>query len=98
MDLKTTSHVVAARDGTDKIKKARQTKGCKVVKVSWLMECFWSMTRRDETPHLIIGTSTKEHGSEASFPNGPTPSFTGTDTSADSDNSLADDFENDFLL
>eukprot|EP00978_Attheya_sp_CCMP212_P009332 scaffold22035_cov57-Attheya_sp.AAC.1 len=30
----TTSHVVAARDGTDKIKQARQTKGCNVVKMS----------------------------------------------------------------
>ena len=48
------THVVAARDGTDKTLKARQmVPSCAVVRASWLMECFWSLTRRDEAPHLI---------------------------------------------
>jgi RNA polymerase II subunit A-like phosphatase len=47
------THVVAANDGTDKIMAARRLKGCHVVKVSWLMECVWSLQRRDETLHLL---------------------------------------------
>jgi RNA polymerase II subunit A-like phosphatase len=49
----TITHVVAARDGTDKIRLARRVPGCHVVKPSWLMECVWTMTRRDVTPHLL---------------------------------------------
>ena len=45
--------MVAARDGTDKIRLARRVPGCNVVKPSWLMECVWTMTRRDVTPHLL---------------------------------------------
>jgi RNA polymerase II subunit A-like phosphatase len=47
------THVVAAKDGTDKIVAARRVPGCLVVKTSWLMECVWSLTRRDELPHLL---------------------------------------------
>lgn len=47
------THMVAARDGTDKIHKARRVPGCVVVKPSWLMECVWTITRRDVTPHLL---------------------------------------------
>lgn len=46
------THVVAARDGTDKILAARQMPGCHIVKPSWLMECVWTFTRRDVRPHL----------------------------------------------
>lgn len=45
--------MVAARDGTDKIHKARRVPGCVIVKASWLMECVWTITRRDVTPHLL---------------------------------------------
>ena len=47
------THVVAARDGTDKIMQARRIPGCFVVKASWLMESLWSLTRRDEADHLL---------------------------------------------
>lgn len=47
------THVVAARDGTDKIMQARLIPGCFVVKASWLMESLWSLTRRDEMSHLL---------------------------------------------
>ncbi len=47
------SHVVAAKDGTDKALAARKIPGCRLVKSAWLMECFWSMERRDETPFLM---------------------------------------------
>lgn len=48
-----TAFVVAARDGTDKILQARKVPGCSVVKVSWLMECFWTMRQRDPNQHLL---------------------------------------------
>jgi hypothetical protein len=47
------THVVAAKDGTDKAIAARKIPGCMLVKASWLVECFWSLTRRDVIPHLM---------------------------------------------
>ena len=49
------THVVAAKDGTDKCVTARNTPGCVLVKATWLVECYWSMTRRDIQPHLLVG-------------------------------------------
>jgi RNA polymerase II subunit A-like phosphatase len=50
---KDVTHVVAARDGTDKILRARKIPGCAIVKISWLMECYWSCTLRDIEPHIL---------------------------------------------
>lgn len=47
------THVIAAKDGTDKALSARKIPGCMLVKSAWLMECFWSMTRQDATPFLM---------------------------------------------
>lgn len=47
------THVVAARDGTDKILRARKIPGCFVLKVTWLMECFWSLSCRSVLSHLM---------------------------------------------
>mmetsp|Transcript_13695 Transcript_13695/g.25759 ORF Transcript_13695/g.25759 Transcript_13695/m.25759 type:complete len:987 (+) Transcript_13695:101-3061(+) len=47
------THVVAARDGTDKILRARKIPGCAIVKISWLMECYWSCSLRDVNPHIL---------------------------------------------
>eukprot|EP00536_Pseudo-nitzschia_multiseries_P007727 jgi/Psemu1/287326/fgenesh1_pg.184_\ len=47
------THVVAAKDGTDKALAARKIPGCRLVRSAWLMECFWSMTRRNATPFLL---------------------------------------------
>jgi RNA polymerase II subunit A C-terminal domain phosphatase len=56
------THVVAAKDGTDKILAARRIKDCFVVRPTWLVECVWSLTRRDETPHLLgVLTKPKEN-------------------------------------
>lgn len=32
---------------------ARKIPGCMLVKSAWLMECFWSMTRRNTIPFLM---------------------------------------------
>ncbi len=46
------THVVAARDRSEKIGQARkQVPECFIVHTSWLMECYWSITRRDVEPH-----------------------------------------------
>jgi RNA polymerase II subunit A-like phosphatase len=47
------THVVAAKDGTDKILAARKLPGCRIVKPGWLMECVWSLTRREEGRYLL---------------------------------------------
>jgi RNA polymerase II subunit A C-terminal domain phosphatase len=49
-----TTHVIGARDGTEKIHAARKLfPNCFVVRVSWLMECWWSLTKREATEHLL---------------------------------------------
>ena len=62
------THVVAAKDGTDKCLAARNTPGCVLVKATWLVECYWSMTRRDIQPHLMVGG-----GGMSSSSNAPEP-------------------------
>jgi len=50
----TLTHVVAAKDGTEKVVQARrQFPSCAVVKPSWLMECVWSLTKRSVSPHVL---------------------------------------------
>ena len=56
---KSVTHVVAKRDGSEKIKRARETPGCYIVYPSWLMECYWSITRREEEPHHMGRLPTK---------------------------------------
>ena len=69
------SFVIAAKDGTDKTLQARRTPGCAVVKLSWLMECFWSLSRRDPMPHLLgptgsdMSTQHAKEGSNSTEPN-----------------------------
>lgn len=52
MDYSVT-HVVAAKDGTDKALAARRTPGCMLVKSAWLSECYWSLTQRDVNLFLM---------------------------------------------
>ena len=48
------THVVAARDRSEKIRQARkEVPGCFIMHTSWLMECYWSITRRDVRPYHI---------------------------------------------
>ena len=51
------THVVATRDGTDKTKRARSIPGCVVVKALWLVECYWSITKRNVQPHLMAAST-----------------------------------------
>jgi len=47
------THVVAERDGTEKVIQGRNIPGCFIVKKAWLMECLWSLTRRQESLHIL---------------------------------------------
>ena len=47
------THVIANKDGTDKTLQARQVPGCAVVRIGWLMECYWSIKRRDTELHYL---------------------------------------------
>jgi len=47
------THVIAARDGTEKINRAKHIPGCAIVKPKWLMECYWSISRRRVQNYLI---------------------------------------------
>jgi RNA polymerase II subunit A-like phosphatase len=51
------THVVAAKDGTDKALAARKFPRTVLVKPSWLVECFWSMSRRRSLAHLVSAVS-----------------------------------------
>ena len=79
----TVTHVVAAGDGTDKIRDARRTPGCFVVKASWLMESYWSLTRAEEREHLL---------------GAPPKAASGTDSEEDSeDDELAAELESEMM-
>jgi len=106
------THVVGAKDGTDKILSARRVPGCYVVKPSWLMECFWTITRRDERQHLLGAAPLPLPPPSSSSPKFPderalqpiaagrdaNPSSSSSDTDDDDyDDDLAAELENEML-
>lgn len=82
------THVVAAKDGTDKCLAARRIPGCVLVKASWLVECYWSMTLCDVKPHLLDATtsSTKQPLQDSKVDN-----TTGTEASDDTSSTGSQD-------
>ena len=95
-----TAFVIAARDGTDKILQARQVPGCSVVKVSWLMECFWTMTQRDPNQHLlsVTGRDKSQHNTPNGDESKEKPSIAAGDPDDDDDDDdFAAAFEEDFM-
>ena len=52
-----TTHVVAAKDGTDKIWQARTMPHCHVVQAAWLVDCFRTLTRCDEHRYPLAGAA-----------------------------------------
>jgi len=49
------THIIAAKDHTEKVDMARRTNDltCFIVKPSWIMESFWSLSRAIEVHHLL---------------------------------------------
>jgi hypothetical protein len=58
------TYVIAARDGTDKILRARKIPGCAVLSVAFLMDCFWSCTKLD-IHNYILGAPPRPKGKSA---------------------------------
>ena len=88
------THVVAAKDGTDKIVNARSVRGCMIVKPSWLMECVWTLTRRDEQQHLL-GPASKDESNSSLRP--LADSKRENSSSSDEDDELAAEFESELM-
>ena len=59
-----TTHVIAARIGTQKVFKGARVRGCAVVNMEWLMRCYWSISPRDVTPYLLLPIRVKESAIE----------------------------------
>ena len=55
-----TTHVVSAREGTDKFLKGSRVKGCAVVRLSWIMECVYKWERVDVDTHLMVSIRPKD--------------------------------------
>ena len=59
---KKTTHVVARRTGTAKVKQALKKKNVKVVKEAWLWRCFSEWRKVDETPYLLEPRQQQDSG------------------------------------
>jgi len=98
----TVTHVVAAKDGTDKALAARKIPGCRLVKSAWLMECFWSMTRRNPTPFLLhtvtpgVAKNSIQPVQKVLRESNVDNSSEGSNTDSDDDDFVAD-FENELI-
>lgn len=93
------THVVAAKDGTDKAMAARGTPGCMLVTPAWLMECYWSITPRD-VKSFLIHKGTKQNLPlqnsalrEVNIEN----SSEGSSNNSDDDDDFAADFEDELM-
>ena len=104
-----TSYVIAAKDGTDKILMARRVPGCFVVKVSWLMVSYWSLTHPDPRQHLLaptgrdsaalsVGAHNAVNGTGSRSPAPALPIDKGDDDDSDDDDDLlAAEFEKELM-
>lgn len=105
-----TSFVIAAKDGTDKILMARRFPGCSVVKISWLMQCLWSITRADPKPHVMAATGEDTslpvpairaqnipNGALASSPVSSKEASVDDEDDSDEDDDLAAEFEKELM-
>ena len=85
----TVTHVVAAKDGTDKAMAARKFPKTVLVKPSWLMECYWSMSRCRSLAHLMTQTPAKSTPTSPPKPVAPAPAPAKKEESSDEEE---DDF------
>jgi len=84
------THVVAARDGTDKIMQSRVIPGCAVVNAKWLWDCYWSISRRDESMYSIGSAQNIQKGSIENILISDSDSSESNDSSEDEDTLAAE--------
>ena len=88
-----TTHVIGARDGTDKILAARKIEGCQIVIITWLMECWWSITKPAiEVRHMLKQGTARSESKRSTEPKcepkplaGSTKGNTSTDSESEAD-------------
>lgn len=85
------TYVVAARDGTDKILRARKIPGCAILSVAFLMDCYWKCMKLGIEKY-IIGARPKPMDDESAVTR-RSILLTGSDTSEDEDEDFVNAFE-----
>jgi len=91
------THVVAARDGTDKAIAARKFPRTVLIKPSWLMECYWSMSRRRSLAHLITPIPSRTTSPVPAPPKPAAAAAEPAEESSDDEDDLAAAFEEELL-
>ena len=87
--------MVAAKDGTDKALSARKIPGCRLVKSSWLIECFWSMKPCDATPFLMHQVTPGVTRTNINKPNGAVLRVSNVENSSEGSTNDSDDEDDD---
>jgi RNA polymerase II subunit A-like phosphatase len=85
------TYVVAARDGTDKILRARKIPGCAILSVAFLMDCYWKCMKLDIEKYTI-GARPKPIDDESAATR-RSILLTGSDSSEDEDEDFVNAFE-----
>ncbi len=92
------THVVAARDRSEKIGQARrEVPGCYIVRTSWLMECYWSLYRREVRPHHMGTVPSQPTKQRTLDGRQPEPSKQPSDGD-ESEDDFADNLEREMML
>lgn len=89
--------MVAAKDGTDKCIAARRFPRTVLVKPSWLMECYWSMSRRRSLSHLLTPIPAAALTTSAHVPKSATFDRKDEDDSSGDEDDLAAALEEELL-
>jgi RNA polymerase II subunit A-like phosphatase len=84
------TYVIAARDGTDKILRARKIPGCAVLSVAFLMDCYWSCAKLD-IHNYILGAPPRPKGKSAATRRSIL--LSGSDSSEEEDEDFLNAFE-----
>lgn len=84
------TYVIAARDGTDKILRARKIPGCAILSVAFLMDCYWSCKKLD-IHNYILGAPPRLKGNIAATRKSIL--LSGSDSSEEEDEDFLNAFE-----
>ena len=51
---KKVTHVIAAQVRTQNAFKGSRVQGCAIINVAWLMSCYWSVSKQNVDPYLLV--------------------------------------------
>jgi RNA polymerase II subunit A-like phosphatase len=84
------TYVVSARDGTDKILRARKIPGCAILSVAFLMDCYWRCMKLDIDQYIIGARPRPKNESAVAH---RSILLSGSDSSEDEDEDFVNAFE-----